>query len=591
MRKIVKEIMRQNSIFDENKEFKDKRKKMFFSFFSFIAIFIFGFFTVFHFFFVDNIVLAYCLLTTFLLFLFNLVYYYKSKNIDLSSTIIIIVSIILLSISVINGGYKNSGIYWIFVIPIVSFYYKGKKAGSVLCVVFFAILLSILVLSEYDVVKTSYSAGYFSIVLAVYLFLSLMIYFYEDTANVSENIIRKQVYTDTLTRLPNRNKLIEDLTCSDKQELVLINVDDFKQINDIYGANIGDQVLVELSNRLKFTLNNLNCEIYKLHADEFAVLFPNQIRKSELFNYSQRIHKELTRDIIINKLEIIVNVSIGVAKGIFDALSCADIALKMAKENKKDVVFFDKSMDVKERYANNLKWIKIIKKALLFDNLVPYYQPIINNLTGVIDKYECLIRLLDKDKPISPFFFLDIAKRSKIYPHITKIVLLKSFETFKNSNHHFSVNITVDDIINKSTRDFIYTTMKDYNNSKNVVFEIVESEKIEDIDEVYDFIKAVKALGGKIAIDDFGSGYSNYEYILRLNVDYIKIDASLIKNIATDKNSQILIETIVDFTKKLNIQTIAEFVHSKEVYEKVKNLKIDFSQGYYLGEPGPKILK
>ena len=98
-------------------------------------------------------------------------------------------------------------------------------------------------------------------------------------------------------------------------------------------------------------------------------------------------------------------------------------------------------------------------------------------------------------------------------------------------------------------------------------------------------------MGGKIAIDDFGSGYSNYEYILRLNVDYIKIDASLIKNIATDKNSQILIETIVDFTKKLNIQTIAEFVHSKEVYEKVKNLKIDFSQGYYLGEPGPKILK
>ena len=108
---------------------------------------------------------------------------------------------------------------------------------------------------------------------------------------------------------------------------------------------------------------------------------------------------------------------------------------------------------------------------------------------------------------------------------------------------------------------------------------------------MYEFIKTVKALGSKIAIDDFGSGYSNYEYILRLNVDYIKIDSSLIKNIATDKNSQVLIETIVDFTKKLNIQTIAEFVHSKEVYDEVKKLKIDFSQGFYLGEPGPKILK
>ncbi|MCK4795930.1 MAG: EAL domain-containing protein, partial [Spirochaetes bacterium] len=85
--------------------------------------------------------------------------------------------------------------------------------------------------------------------------------------------------------------------------------------------------------------------------------------------------------------------------------------------------------------------------------------------------------------------------------------------------------------------------------------------------------------------DDFGTGYSNFNYILRMNVDYIKIDASLIKNIDTDKSSQIITETIVDFTKKLNIKTIAEFVHSKNVYNKVKKLEIDYSQGFYLGKP------
>ncbi|MBA7671961.1 Cyclic di-GMP phosphodiesterase CdpA [subsurface metagenome] len=99
----------------------------------------------------------------------------------------------------------------------------------------------------------------------------------------------------------------------------------------------------------------------------------------------------------------------------------------------------------------------------------------------------------------------------------------------------------------------------------------------------------MKSLGCKIAIDDFGSGYSNFEYILRLAVNYIKIDASLIKNVDKDKNAQIIVATIVGFSKKLGIKTIAESVHSKKVYEKVGKLGVDYSQGYHLGEPNADI--
>ena len=123
-----------------------------------------------------------------------------------------------------------------------------------------------------------------------------------------------------------------------------------------------------------------------------------------------------------------------------------------------------------------------------------------------------------------------------------------------------------------------------------IVFEILESEGINNFSEIISFIKAVKEMGCKIAIDDFGSGYSNFERISQLEVDYVKIDGSLIKNIDTNQNNEILVQTIVDFSKKIGIKTIAEFVHSESVYKKVKELGIDYAQGYYIGEPSPNLV-
>jgi c-di-GMP phosphodiesterase len=118
-----------------------------------------------------------------------------------------------------------------------------------------------------------------------------------------------------------------------------------------------------------------------------------------------------------------------------------------------------------------------------------------------------------------------------------------------------------------------------------VIFEILESEGVKNFDIMAEFIKNVKAMGCTIAIDDFGSGYSNFDYIIKLNVDYIKIDSSIIKNLDTDGNSMIIAKMIVNAAKELGILTIAEFVHSKSVYEKCLELGIDYSQGYFFSEP------
>jgi EAL domain-containing protein (putative c-di-GMP-specific phosphodiesterase class I) len=126
---------------------------------------------------------------------------------------------------------------------------------------------------------------------------------------------------------------------------------------------------------------------------------------------------------------------------------------------------------------------------------------------------------------------------------------------------------------------------------QNVVLEITEAEKIDDYKIVDAFIKNVKKYGTKIAIDDFGSGYANFEHIISLEADFIKIDGSLIKNIDTDKNSRYIAESIIDFSKKIGAKTIAEFIHKKEIYDIVRQIGADYSQGFYLGEPSPEIQK
>lgn len=196
------------------------------------------------------------------------------------------------------------------------------------------------------------------------------------------------------------------------------------------------------------------------------------------------------------------------------------------------------------------------------------------------------MRLIDEEgKTISPYLFLDIAKQSKLYPQITKRVLEKAFVAVNATDKKISINITAEDILNTSTKEFLFNQLKDSNNTQNIIFELVESEGIESFDEVKLFIEKIKTFGCQIAIDDFGTGYSNFEYLLKLEADIIKIDGSLIRQIDTNQNSYNVVESIVSFAKKNKIKTVAEFVATKEIQEKVLSLGIDFSQGYLLGEP------
>lgn len=190
---------------------------------------------------------------------------------------------------------------------------------------------------------------------------------------------------------------------------------------------------------------------------------------------------------------------------------------------------------------------------------------------------------------ISPIHFLELSKKNKLYTRLTEEIVRKTFRAFENTEHNFSINLSIEDILNKDVNSYILEQLDRSKASNRAVMEITESEGIEKFDEVVNFIEETKKRGAKISIDDFGTGYSNFEYLLKLKIDYIKIDGSLIKNIDSDDNSRFITQTIVDFAKKIGVKTVAEFVYSKAIFDIVKDLDIDYAQGYYFGQPSPNI--
>ncbi len=286
-------------------------------------------------------------------------------------------------------------------------------------------------------------------------------------------------------------------------------------------------------------------------------------------------------------IEINLSISIGIAFKETKSMEKANMALVHAAKTKSPFALYSKSMKIEEEYEYDIKWSKIIKDAIDNDLVFPFFQPIVD-INGH-KKFECLMRILKDGEYITPYYFLEIAKKAGFYPKLTTIMIEKSLKYFKDRPESFSINLGFEDISNTKLVDFLIHRIEHYKISDRLIIELVETENISDFEIMQRFINQMKAINVHIAIDDFGSGYSNFSYLLQLKPDFIKIDGSIIKNIDRDKNSQVITQTIVSFSKNLGIKTVAEFIHSKEVYDKTKDLGVDLFQGFYLGKPDKDI--
>lgn len=396
-------------------------------------------------------------------------------------------------------------------------------------------------------------------------------------------------YHHALTQLPNRHRLIEDIKVMGDVNIALFNLDKFQEFNDYFGEELGNIAIQQVAKFLKSSTPD-SCKLYHVTGDEFALL-SNKVRiKEEFIEGIRGLQKELNaKEFKYGEEVYILMVSVGIASSSDNQLACADIALKEAKKHHSGLAIYNVSMEMEKNYEKNLHCSKILVHAIENDQIVPFYQPIISLKDDKLPlRYEGLVRMIDiNGSVIPPVQFLDIAKRLRLYPQLTRTMFYKILHTIQEENVAISINISVDDMNNDDIVKMIINALNSFEYNHLITFEILETEALENYSDIQVFIDSVRAHGSKVAIDDFGAGYSNFSHILNMQVDYIKIDASLISRIDVDKNSRIMVETIVKLAKQLHIETVAEYVSSEEIYDVVKVLGVDWAQGYWLGKPMP----
>jgi len=378
--------------------------------------------------------------------------------------------------------------------------------------------------------------------------------------------------------------------------LIYMKLDKFDMLEDFYDNDTVEEIEQHAAAHLQKRFSEIFefDKVYQLGSGEFALLIDYERYFDEKQNFIQEIKKMQAiikeDNISLENVEYDIAILISLVYEKEKILESAKLGIKKVLQTKKDFFIANNLATMEQQKAKkNMQMVKTIKNAINNSKIISYFQPIIDNKTKEIVKYESLVRLIDEnDEILVPFFFLDAAKKSNYYLKITDIVLEHSFTILKNCTNDISINLSALDIEQNSMRNKIFDLLEQHKeNAHRIVFELLEDEAINDFEIIKKFITDVKKYGVKIAIDDFGAGYSNYERLLQYQPNILKIDGCLIRDIDKSSYSLSVVKSIVTFAKEQNLQTIAEFIENEAIFNIVKELGVDYSQGYYFGKPGP----
>jgi len=398
----------------------------------------------------------------------------------------------------------------------------------------------------------------------------------------------KLLYIDQITGAYKKTKFDLDRVENMSTKTVLLNIKNFRKLNAFYGFDTGDQILKICATRIKKLLNR---KIYRLNGDEF--LFFSNAPKDEI----KKLNTVFTQTPIkINKknLSIQITFSFGVAPTKLDKLiSKLSIAVHEAKKHPFSYFMYyrEKSLDKNFIKFNTLLYQAIYKSQGV--QVIPYFQGIYDNNKNEIYKYEALARLQDDNEIFSPYFFINIAQSSGFIHDITKIMIEKSFQYLATLPPHIeiSINITEHDLATKQLKEILVDTLQKYNLApQRITLEILEGITSNGTKNNIRQLNKLKELGFKLAIDDFGVEYSNFERLTEIDIDFIKIDGKYIKTIHTNHKSLQITQAICNFAHAMGIKVIAEFVEDADIQKTVKKLGVEYSQGYYFSKPSDTII-
>lgn len=336
--------------------------------------------------------------------------------------------------------------------------------------------------------------------------------------------------------------------------------------------------------------NNLNIsfsskfKLFQLFDDTFIIFFEGVLIDDVVeFSHTLRLIFIDNYDPLAFDLSLFIGITYGSPNNI---LAKVFTALKYAKKTLSRFYLFD----VDDKHFNqiiqdDLIVRRMVKHSILNNQITSFYQPIYDNSQNKITKFECLARMVDENKMIFPSDFFNVAREIGCTRYITFAVINSSFNVFKDNNYDFSLNITEEDLRDKHVIKYLHNSCKSFDiDPSRIIIELLEDIEFGDDDFIVNNILYLKDLGFKIAIDDFGYANSNFGRLIKMSVDYIKIDGRFIKNLSSDPISYKIVKSITSFAKSLNIQCIAEHVHSRDVQDSIKLLDIEYSQGYYIGK-------
>jgi diguanylate cyclase (GGDEF)-like protein/PAS domain S-box-containing protein len=424
--------------------------------------------------------------------------------------------------------------------------------------------------------------------------------------------LRYQASHDSLTNLINRSEfernvrkaILNAKTKKKKSSLIYLDLDRFKMVNDLYGHAAGDELLIQFSNLVKSKLRGTDI-LARLGGDEFALLLSG----CALHQAEEKAHEVLQSiqeyKFIWEQKSFNVEASIGVAEinqKCFDlsyVLSSVDSACYLAKESGRNCVrvFREGDVDINRRRGQE-RWLQRFDKALNEGRLVVTAQSIINiksNKNSQENKngFEILIRMKDDNgRLVPPNAFLPAVERYNRAPKLDRwiinnvLLLLADNRDVLSQIDKCSINLSGQSITSEGFLPFIMAKLNEYEiEPSKICFEITETATIANLDQATSFVQSLKDLGCYFALDDFGSGLSSFAYLKTLPVDYLKIDGMFVKDIHNDDVSRAMVKAINEMGHVLGKQTIAEYVENEQILNILKDIGVDYAQGFHAGRP------
>lgn len=417
--------------------------------------------------------------------------------------------------------------------------------------------------------------------------------------------IHDLAYYDSVTGLPNRvmlgNVITEKIENAQKNKskfsMIFIDLDNFKFVNDSFGHLVGDQLLVEVGKRLNEMKNN-EIMSFRLGGDEFIILIENINNKDDVEKYIKYVHKSIESPFCINDHMFHVTHSSGVVlypehgNNYPELLKNADTAMYISKELGKGInTFYDVKMG--EAAIEKAEIRADLHRAIENNEFELYYQPIVSTADRKIKGCEALIRWKHPQKGmVPPGKFISVAEENGTIIEIGKWVFESACKYAKRmysrgyTDFYVSVNISAHQLLQTGFTDFVINTIKRIGISPEmIVIEITESVLMESLDFAIDKLKELKNNNMKIALDDFGCGYSSLTYLKMLPIDIVKIDKSFIDDIQSEDDTRNMTNIIILMAKQLGLKVIAEGVEEKHQLNYLKKHNSDMVQGYLISKP------